>query len=131
MKAFQGVVVVLCALIPFRPAHAQQHDPRAAIFATQGCTSCHAVRALHVKGNSDVGPDLTFAYVDVVNRYGVDLRTFLADPNGVMRLVLVSHLKLNGEARDSIANVLEEIYREHRAELPLETPPIANSAPPN
>ena len=119
------IAVAMLTLVPLGTARAQRADPRGAIFVTQGCTSCHAVWALGVKAEKDVGPDLTFAYVDVVNRYGVDLRTFLSDPPGVMRLVLATHLRLNGEARDSVADVLEAIYKQHRAQLQHEVPPIA------
>jgi hypothetical protein len=124
MKALALVVGLV-----FLPAVglAQHPDPRGAIFVSLGCTDCHAVWALGVKAKSDVGPDLTFAYVDVGNRYGVDLRTFLSDPSGVMRLVLTSHLKVNGAARDSVADILEAIYKAHRAELDREIPPIVDT----
>jgi hypothetical protein len=100
-------------------------DPRAAIFTQRGCNACHAVWALGVKAKSDVAPDLTFAYVDVVNRYGMSLEAFLHDPSGVMRLMLASHLHLSLADRDSIAHVLEAIYKQHRAQLNQEIPPIA------
>ena len=108
---------------------AQQPDPRGAIFVTQGCTQCHSVWALGVKAKSDAGPDLTFAYVDVVNRYGVDLQTFLYNPEGVMRLMLASHLNLSAASRDSIAHVLEGIYKQHRADARHEIPPVVADSP--
>jgi hypothetical protein len=104
---------------------AQQPDPRASIFRARGCTECHGVWALHLKARSDVGPDLTFAYVDVVTRYGENLVAFLHNPGGVMRLMLVEHVQLSLADRDSIANILERLYREHRAQLNAETIPIA------
>ncbi|HUL01766.1 MAG TPA: hypothetical protein VLV16_00900 [Gemmatimonadales bacterium] len=120
------------ALVPLGAARAQRHDPRGAIFVEQGCTKCHAVRALGLKAESDdVGPDLTFAYVDVVDRYGVHLREFLADPSGVMRFVLTTHLKLNGLTRDSVADVLEAIYKQHQADAPHEMPPVVADSPPS
>jgi hypothetical protein len=107
-------------------------DPRAAIFVQRGCTQCHGVWALGVKPVSDVAPDLTFAYVDVVNRYGLSLDAFLYNPSGVMRLMLASHLHLSAADRDSISHILKDIFRQHRAELNKEIPPIAgDSTPPN
>jgi hypothetical protein len=109
-----------------------QPDPRAAIFVQRGCNACHGVWALGVKPKSDAAPDLTFAYVDVVNRYGMSLEAFLYDPRGVMRLMLASHLHLTAADRDSIAHVLKAIYLQHRTQLDEEIPPIApDSAPPN
>jgi len=126
------LMVVAASAMLAGAAGAQQPDPRGAIFVQQGCNQCHAVWALGLKAKSDVGPDLTFAYVDVVNRYGVDLQTFLYNPSGVMRLMLASHLNLSAAHRDSIAHVLEAIYKQHRAQLPKEVPPIvADTATPN
>ena len=114
------------------PTPQAQQDPRGAIFAQRGCTACHGVWALGVKAKSDVAPDLTFAYVDVVNRYGMSLEAFLYNPSGVMRLMLASHLHLSVADRDSIAHVLEAVYKQHRAQINQEIPPIApDTAPPN
>ena len=118
------IIVAAASVAPFNTAGAQQPDARGAIFVTQGCNQCHAVWALGLKAKSDVGPDLTFAYVDVVNRYGIDLQSFLYDPKGVMRLMLASHLNLTAASRDSIAHVLESVYKQHRAQLQHEIPPI-------
>ena len=122
------IIVAAASVAPIRTAGAQQPDARGAIFVTQGCNQCHAVWALGLKAKSDVGPDLTFAYVDVVTRYGVDLRNFLYDPSGVMRRVLTTHLKLNGVTRDSVADVLEALYKEHQAD-PHEIPPFFPDSP--
>jgi hypothetical protein len=78
-----------------------------------------------VKGKSDVGPDLTFAYVDVVNRYGESLEAFLNRPVGIMRLMLAAHVQLSAADRDTIARILGGVYLEHRAQLGDETLPIA------
>lgn len=109
---------------------AQQRDPRAAIFVQRGCSECHGVWALGIKPKSDVGPDLTFAYVDVVNRYGMSLEAFLYNPSGVMRLMLASHLHLSVSDRDSITHILEGIYKQHRAQLDNEIPPIVRDSHP-
>ena len=109
-------------------ARAQQRDPRAAIFVQRGCSECHGVWALGVKPKSDVGPDLTFAYVDVVNRYGMSLEAFLYNPSGVMRLMLASHLHLSAADRDSITHILEGIYKQHRAQAESEITPIVRDS---
>jgi hypothetical protein len=111
---------------------AAQPDRRGEIFVQRGCNACHGIWALGVKAKSDVAPDLTFAYVDVVNRYSMSLEAFLHDPSGVMRLMLASHLHLSVADRDSIAHVLEATFKEHRAQIHQEVPPIApDSSPPN
>lgn len=85
-------------------------DPRIAIFLRRGCNECHAVSALQIRALHDVAPDLTYAYGDVVIRYGVDLETFLDKPTGVMRLTLGSHIRLNPVDRDSIVQILRSLY---------------------
>jgi len=104
-------------------AAAQAPDPRAVIFVRRGCTECHAISALRVRAARDVGPDLTFAYGDVVNRYGVSLEAFLYDPSGVMRLMLASHLRLGLVDRDSMIHILKALYEERRALLDSTGPP--------
>jgi hypothetical protein len=96
---------------------AQRADPRAAIFVKRGCTACHAVVALGLRAAADGAPDLTFAYGDVVTRYGVNLEAFLGNPTGVMQLVLASHPRLSAVDRDSIARILQRLYAERRARL--------------
>jgi hypothetical protein len=104
------------------PADGPTRDPRAEIFVWRGCTSCHPISGLGVEASSDVGPDLTYAYVDVVHRYGVNLEYFLFNPVGVMELVLVSHLRITAEDRDSIVHILRGLYEERRAEIDDEVP---------
>jgi hypothetical protein len=101
-----------------------QQDPRAAIFVQRGCQECHAIAALRVKAATDVGPDLTFAYADVVNRYGTTLPSFFAEPPGVMGLVLASHMHLTRADRDSISRILRAVYEEHLAEMNEEIPSL-------
>jgi len=105
-----------------RPAE----DPRAAIFVTRGCAECHAIAALGVKATSDVGPDLTFAYADVPNRYGVGLGWFLENPRGLMGFVLAAHLHLTPADRDSMSHTLEAVYNERLADMDEDVP----SSPP-
>jgi hypothetical protein len=64
----------------------------------------------------DVGPDLTFAYGDVVNRYGMTLEAFLANPTGVMRLMLGAHLGMTTADRDSVVAILKRLHVQQRAD---------------
>jgi hypothetical protein len=114
------VVVVLGSLAA--SARPGGGDPRAAIFLQRGCGDCHAISALGVRAHYDVGPDLTYAYGDVVTRYGVDLETFLDRPSGVMRMMLASHLRLSAVDRDSILQILKGLYLERRATTPFILP---------
>ncbi len=98
-------------------AQAPRRDPRAAIFVQRGCAQCHAITGLGVRASADVGPDLTFAYADVVNRYGTTLKSFLYNPTGVMRLMLASHLQLSRADRDSMLHILTRLYVERRADM--------------
>jgi len=104
----------------------EAQDPRAAIFVTRGCAECHAIAALGVKATNDVGPDLTFAYADVVNRYGVGLAWFLENPRGLMGFVLAAHLHLVASDRDSMSHTLEALYNERLADMDENLP----SSPP-
>ena len=118
-------VIVILGLVSGL-AVAVRPDPRARIFVQRGCTECHAISALGATAAKDVGPDLTFAYADVVVRYGVDLESFLKDPSGVMRLMLASHLHLSLTDRDSMLIILKGLYEERRAEMD----PLIPSLPP-
>ena len=97
-------------------------DPRRVIFLQRGCNACHAIAALGVRAKADVGPDLTFAYADVLIRYGTNLESFLARPTGVMEMVLGGHPVLTAVDRDSVVNILRALYLEHRAEMDEEIP---------
>ena len=88
-------------------------DPRAALFVAKGCPQCHSISALGVKSPAEVGPDLTGAYQDVQQRFGVRLDEFLAQPTGTMQVVLGSQITLTPAERDSIVSVLEALWREH------------------
>ncbi len=103
-------------------AQAARRDPRAAIFVQRGCAQCHAITALGVRAATDVGPDLTFAYADVVSRYGTNLESFLYNPTGVMRLMLASHLQLPTADRDSMLHILKGLYAERRADMDAGVP---------
>lgn len=90
-------------------------DPRSAIFIRRGCNECHAISVFRIRAVHDVAPDLTYAYGDVVLRYGVDLERFLDNPSGVMRLVLGSHIRLSPADRDSIVRILVGMYAQRVA----------------
>jgi len=127
--------LVLAALTCAAPAKRERiavgpAAPRyAALFVRLGCSECHAVSALGVRAANDVAPDLTFAYADVVTRYGVNLEAFLANPTGVMRLMMVAHLDLTQADRDSIVHVLKTLHRERRADLRDAAPPFGAQDP--
>jgi len=120
----RGIVLALFALgAASGGAFAQAHDPRAEIFIRRGCTECHAISGIHVKAKHDVGPDLTLAYGDVVNRYGVSLEAFLYEPRGLMRMMVASHISRASVDRDSLILILGGLYRARRAELDSTPPP--------
>jgi hypothetical protein len=87
-------------------------DPRAAIFVSKGCPQCHSISALGVKSPAEVGPDLTVAYEDVRNRFGVELEEFLHNPTGTMQVVLSSSIQLSPAERDSIIKILKGLHEE-------------------
>ena len=93
-------------------------DPRAAIFLSKGCPQCHSISALGIKSPAEVGPDLTLAYEDVQNRFGLELDEFLRTPTGTMQVVLSSAIQLSPAERDSIYQILHALHeeREERAE---------------
>ena len=93
-------------------ASAAPTDPRAAIFVSKGCPQCHSISALGVKSPAEVGPDLTLAYDDVQNRFGVKLEEFLANPTGTMQVVLTSTIQLSPAERDSIIHILKGLHEE-------------------
>jgi mono/diheme cytochrome c family protein len=110
-------------------ARAIKRDPRAVIFIKRGCDACHAIAALGVRGKADVGPDLTFAYADVLVRYEKNLETFLYNPTGVMEMVSGGHPVLNAVDRDSIVTILRALYLEHRAEMDENVPSFPPASP--
>lgn len=106
-----------------------KRDPRAVIFIQRGCNACHGIAALGVRAKADVGPDLTFAYADVLIRYETNLETFLYSPTGVMEMVLGGHPVLNAVDRDSIVTILRALYLEHRAEMDENIPSFPPASP--
>ena len=117
-------LITLTALAVLAGRGAAQTDARARIFVERGCGDCHAVSALKVKASSDVGPDLTYAYGDVLRRYGVNLESFMANPTGVMRMMLASHLRLTAADRDSIVRLLRGLHEERRADTETGVPSL-------
>lgn len=110
------ILIALTALAVVAAGGHGQTDPRARIFVQRGCKDCHAVSALRVKASADVGPDLTYAYGDVLRRYGLNLESFMANPTGVMRMMLASHLRLTVADRDLIVRLLRGLYQERSAD---------------
>jgi hypothetical protein len=91
------------------------NDPRAALFLQKGCPNCHSITALGVKSSSDVGPDLSIAYEDVQNRFGVSLEQFLPNPTGTMQMVLSQLITLTPQERDSVIHILKQLHEETEA----------------
>jgi len=91
---------------------ASSADPRAALFIGKGCPQCHSISALGVKSPAEVGPDLTLAYADVQNRFGVKLEEFLNAPTGTMQMVLGQMIQLTPAERDSIIHILKRLHEE-------------------
>lgn len=88
-----------------------------------------AITTLRVKASAEVGPDLTYAYGDVLHRYGLNLESFMADPTGVMRMMLASHIRLTVADRDSIVRLLRELYEERGADSEAAMPSLPPTRP--
>lgn len=94
------------------------NDPRAALFLHKGCPNCHSITALGVKSSSEVGPDLSLAYADVQQRFGVKLEEFLPNPTGTMQMVLSQLITLTPVERDSIIHVLKQLHEDQEHTQP-------------
>ena len=88
------------------------NDARAYLFIQKGCPTCQSISALGVKSGTDVGPDLTYAYADVVSRFNEPLEQFLPNPTGTMQMVLSQLIKLSPEERDSVIHILKRLHDE-------------------
>lgn len=88
------------------------NDPRAALFLSKGCPTCHSVTAVGIKSSTDVGPDLSIAYSDVRSRFGESLEEFLPHPTGTMQMVLGQLIQLTPAERDSVIHILKQINEE-------------------
>jgi len=88
------------------------NDPRAYLFLGKGCPTCHSITAVGIKSSTDVGPDLSIAYSDVRNRFGVSLEEFLPNPTGTMQMVLGQLIKLTPAERDSVIHILKQVNEE-------------------
>lgn len=94
-----------------------QANPRARLLIDRGCSECHAMSALKMKGKADVGPDLSSAYAQVPFRYGMPLERFFDQPAGVMRIVLGGRTSLRPAERDSLVALFRDVYNEQLARL--------------
>lgn len=120
----RALLVTVTVLAAVAGRAAAQTDPRARIFVERGCRDCHAISALKLKASADVGPDLTYAYGDVLQRYGLNLEAFMANPPGVMRMMLASHIRLSVADRDSLVRILRALYEERRADAETGVPSL-------
>ena len=130
--------LIVAAALVAHPLAAQTNvvppNPRARLFVARGCSECHALELLKVKAKTDVGPDLSSAYVDVPTRYGVTLERFFDEPVGIMRVILAGHVQLHRTDGDSLVRLFRDLYNEHLARLdslarqarPAETSPQAS-----
>ena len=106
------VMPTLPGMAAVAPPTITGNDPRAALFLTKGCPTCHSVTAVGIKSSTDVGPDLSIAYTDVRSRFNVSLEEFLPNPTGTMQMVLGQLIKLSPAERDSIIHILNQIHEE-------------------
>jgi hypothetical protein len=117
MKALLIVTLALAAHPLAAQTDTVQVNPRARLFVASRCADCHSLLALKVKAASDVGPDLTTAYVDVPARYGVKLEQFFDHPVGVMRVIFGGQVQLQRAESDSLVRLFRDLYAEHLARL--------------
>lgn len=107
------VMPTLPGMAAVAPPTITGNDPRAALFLTKGCPTCHSVTAVGIKSSTDVGPDLSIAYTDVRSRFNESLEEFLPNPTGTMQMVLGQLIKLSPAERDSVIHMLKQISEEH------------------
>lgn len=80
------------------------------IFKEKNCTQCHKVSAYGIDGG-ETAPDLSIAWTDVQDRFGVSLDTFMKKPTGTMQVVLGSMITLTPAERDGIVKLLKEAHQ--------------------
>ena len=107
------VMPTLPGMAAVAPPTITGNDPRANLFLTKGCPTCHSVTAVGIKSSTDVGPDLSIAYTDVRSRFGTSLEEFLPNPTGTMQMVLGQLITLSPAERDSVIHMLKQISEEH------------------
>lgn len=107
------VMPTLPGMAAVAPPTITGNDPRAALFLTKGCPTCHSITAVGIKSSTDVGPDLSIAYTDVRSRFGTSLEEFLPNPTGTMQMVLGQLITLTPVERDSVIHILKQINEEH------------------
>lgn len=100
---------VALSLALFLPAtaHAKAISPQ--IFVEKNCTQCHKVSFYGIDGG-ETGPDLSIAWTDVQDRFGVPLDTFMKNPTGTMQVVFGAMVKLTPAERDGIVQLLKEAH---------------------
>lgn len=76
------------------------------IFTQLGCTGCHAVSSLNVKGGA-TGPDLSQAYANVQGKHGVSLEEFLKKPTSAVMSGVIGGKPLTDEERSAIIKALK------------------------
>jgi mono/diheme cytochrome c family protein len=99
---------IAAALMLPNAAEAKPITPE--IFVEKNCTQCHQVSAYGIEGG-ETGPDLSIAWTDVQDRFGVTLDKFMKSPTGTMQVVLGSMVKLSPAERDGIVKLLKEAHQ--------------------
>ncbi|GAX91391.1 cytochrome C [Effusibacillus lacus] len=76
------------------------------ILSQLGCTGCHAVSSLNIKGGV-TGPDLSQAYVNVKGKHGVSLEEFLKKPTSAVMSGVIGGKPLKDEERNAVIQALK------------------------
>jgi hypothetical protein len=110
-------LVFALAFVVCVQALSAQDDPRVRLLNRLGCPDCHAVAFLKIKGQADVGPDLSAAYAEVPYRYGIPFERFFDQSPAMMRFVLGTRPPLKRAERDSLIALFRGLYLEQLARL--------------
>ena len=110
-------LLVAVALVVGVRALSAQNDPRVRLLKRLGCPDCHAVAFLKIKGQADVGPDLSAAYAEVPYRYGIPFERFFDQAPPIMNFVLGGRPPLKRAERDSLIALFRGLYLEQLARL--------------
>lgn len=110
-------LIIALALVVGAHGLSAQIDPRVRLLNRLGCPDCHTVAFLKIKGQADVGPDLSAAYGEVPYRYGIPFERFFDQSPAMMRFVLGTRPPLNRAERDSLIALFRGLYLEQLARL--------------
>ncbi len=77
------------------------------IIATRGCTQCHSVASLNIKGGQ-VGPDLSQAYTTVESKHGKPIEEFLKQPTSAVMSGVLGKDPLTDDQRQQVLDLLKK-----------------------